>query len=176
MPHAESGTKRVYFLYPGHGLSPEEERGLDLTSAALREAYTLAARGGARLIVAFAPTTYRAYAPTVKFEAGAEGRSWIVNDLPQRLRGIVRGISDTLTYVDLTPALSTAAQSGELPYFWDDSHWSPAGHALVARVLSDTILAHDRRTDKPENRNTREEQRPPTNARGVRASATPSGR
>jgi hypothetical protein len=70
-----------------------------------------------------------------EFESGAEAASWVVNDLPDRIRAAVRSIDPGIAFVDLTPPLQEAARSGQLPYTRDDAHWSALGHRIAAEAI-----------------------------------------
>jgi len=43
--------------------------------------------------------------------------------------------AEGLALLDFLPALRAAAQAGEQPYFEQDPHWTPAGHAVAAEIL-----------------------------------------
>ncbi len=52
-------------------------------------------------------------------------------------------------FIDLTPALDQGVRRGEALYFTHNSHWTPAGHALVARTLLATGLLSETRRPGP---------------------------
>jgi hypothetical protein len=60
----------------------------------------------------------------------------VLNDLPERFRESVVSISPGAEYLDLTPDLVAAVKAGIMPYFSDDSHWTPEGHAVAAAAIS----------------------------------------
>ena len=62
-----------------------------------------------------------------------------VNDLPDRLRDIVADISPEIGYLDLTPALRSAARENTLVFFPDDTHWTAEGHRVVAAALAEAL-------------------------------------
>lgn len=130
---------RIYFLYPGAALSPDSLRALDLTREALARAHQLTVAHGAQLIVVFAPDKYRVFKDFCEFEPGAEAASWVVNDLPERLRLAVASIDPGIAFVDLTAPLREAARAGDLPYTRDDAHWSALGHRIAANGVSSVI-------------------------------------
>lgn len=43
-----------------------------------------------------------------------------------------------LTCIDLTDPLREAARSGEIPWFWGDTHWNETGHRVAAEALLDS--------------------------------------
>ena len=89
------------------------------------------------LLVVFAPTAYRVYHDIADFkQAGEDIPQWDLNDLPDRLRRMISEISPDIGYLDLTPALKSAAQHNTLVFFSDDTHWSSEGHQVVAEALA----------------------------------------
>lgn len=129
------GPVRMHFLYPGTPLSAEDLDALKQTGELLAVAHQSCASQAAQLVVVFVPSKYRVYNGLLRYEVGSECVAWVLNDLPDRLRAIVGGISDRIGFVDLTPAFASRAAKGELLYFLDDSHWSAAGHQLAAEVI-----------------------------------------
>jgi hypothetical protein len=123
-------------------LSTQELNGLQETGAILEEAYRLVQQEGHRFMVVFAPHTYRVYTEIAHFE-GMNGRAtWpTVNDLPNRLRDIVASISPEIDYLDLTPALRSAARENTLVFFPDDTHWTAEGHRVVAAALAEAVTS-----------------------------------
>ena len=130
---------RIYFLYQGAPLTPGSLRALDMTKDALVSAHKLVTALGGRLVVAFAPDKYRVFKEFCEFDPGAEAASWVVNDLPERLREAVRSIDPAVAFVDLTPPLQEAARKGLLPYARDDAHWSALGHRIAAEAVLPAI-------------------------------------
>lgn len=114
-------------------------RDISITSQIFREAYEICAGRGIRLVVAFIPTAFRAVKPFCRFPAESSCRNWVLNDLPDRMRHAAASASPEIGYLDLTPALSKAAGEGILPYYRDDSHWTEAGHRIVAGALHEYL-------------------------------------
>jgi hypothetical protein len=131
---------RVYFAYPAAPLSAADLDALDRLKGILAEGYRLCRQQGIRLIVVFAPTEYRVYdgLPNVS-EVSEEARQWVVNDLPDRLRIMARGISPEIGYVDLTPTFKSQVANGTMVFLEDDTHWSSDGHQVVAQTLHHTL-------------------------------------
>jgi hypothetical protein len=90
------------------------------------------------LVVAFIPRTFRVYKHVVRC-ADANCAELELNDLPQRLGGVIREISTTIRYIDLTPRLVAEARKGRLLYLPDDAHWTAEGHRLAAEVIAETV-------------------------------------
>jgi len=59
-----------------------------------------------------------------------------LDDLPDRLRQMIYEISPDIGYLDLTPALKTAARKGSLVFLPYDTHWSVEGHRVVGDALA----------------------------------------
>jgi hypothetical protein len=130
---------RIYFLYQGAELTPGSLRALEMTKEAVASAHQQVTAQGGRLVVAFAPDKYRVFKEFCEFDPGAEAASWVVNDLPERLRHAVRSIDPGIEFVDLTPPLQEAARKGLLPYARDDAHWSSLGHRIAAEAILPAI-------------------------------------
>ncbi len=130
---------RMYFVYSGQPLTALQLRGLDLTSSALAETHEIAKSNNIQLTIVFVPTKFRVYSGLIEIDPGSDLASWVVNDMPRRLGEIVANISDDIGFLDLTPTFLNSANSGELLYFRDDTHWNPAGHRLAAEAIGDHL-------------------------------------
>jgi hypothetical protein len=134
--------QRMWFLYEGHSLSPEQSRGLKIVSKTLEDAAATCRTRGIKLLVAFLPTTYRVYHSLCRFEAGSDCASWVTDDLPERLARATGRLGRHVRYLDLTPALQQEAAKGRLVYFRDDTHWTAAGHDVAAQAIERLIGTH----------------------------------
>lgn len=122
------------------GLTKQELDALKTSVAAIEEAYRLIRDDGGRVLVVFAPTAFRVYHDIADFtEAGEEIPQWDLNDLPDRLRRMISEISPEIDYLDLTPALKTAAKHNTLVFFPDDTHWTSEGHQVVSEVIANAL-------------------------------------
>jgi lysophospholipase L1-like esterase len=90
-------------------------------------------------VIAFIPEKFRVFQPFCRFPPESECRSWVVNDLPDRLRDIVRSISADIRFLDLTSYLQDGVKKGVLPYYPDDSHWSEEGHRFAAEAIHEYL-------------------------------------
>jgi hypothetical protein len=79
------------------------------------------------------------YGDLVELPPDSELAGWPRSDLPARLREQLAHLSPAIGFVDLTAALKARAAAGELVYLPDDTHWTPAGHAAVARALAEHL-------------------------------------
>lgn len=143
----EGKPHQLYFLDHSSSVSltAQELDGLHQTVAAIEEAYRVVQKEGARFIVVFAPTAFRVYRDVAHFEKAEGGiKRWELNDLPDRLRKMISEISPDIGYLDLTPALKSAARKNRLVFMSDDTHWSSEGHRVVAEALAEA-LAHGTR-------------------------------
>ena len=121
-------------------LTKQELDALKKSLAAIEEAYRLVQNEGARFIVVFAPTAFRVYHEIADFEkAGGDLTRWSLDDLPDRLRKMIYEISPDIGYLDLTPALKSAARKNSLVFLSDDTHWSSEGHRVVAEALAEAL-------------------------------------
>jgi hypothetical protein len=135
----EAAEVRVYFVDPCDTLGERDGEGLAILEESLRKAYETARAEGFRLVVLYVPSKFRVLRGFVEFPRQSECRDWTGNDLPERLRRIVALFSSEGDFVDLTPALTTIAASGELPHLPDDTHWTPLGHEAVARAVAEAL-------------------------------------
>jgi PAS domain S-box-containing protein len=132
---------RIYFVDAGMPLSDDDIEALKKTQAALAEAYRLSRERGIRFVVVFAPTTFRVHHGLSNLvEVSANVKKWVVNDLPDRLRAIVNGISPEIDYVDLTPILKAEVERGNQVFLSDDTHWTTEGHRIVAQTIQSFAL------------------------------------
>jgi len=133
---------RMYFAEKPARIAPGHLAALTELQSIFAEAHRLADERGMQLVVAFAPIAYRVYRDVASFdEASEELKSWRLNDLPDRLRGMLAGISPDIRFVDLTPDLNAAARAGRLVYMPDDTHWTAEGHAVVGETLARAVGA-----------------------------------
>ncbi|MBX3329156.1 MAG: PAS domain S-box protein [Nitrospira sp.] len=136
---------RKHWLYiKGRSQSASLTKGeldtLKASVAVIEEAYRLVKNEGARFVVAFAPTAFRVYYDIANFkEAEEDITRWELNDLSDRLRKMISEISPDIEYLDLTPALKSAARKNVLVFLPDDTHWSGEGHQVVAEILSHAL-------------------------------------
>jgi hypothetical protein len=127
--------ERLYFLYPGLPLSPQDREAIEKLAQILKSAYEVCEVEKMRLVVVFIPTKFRVYQGLCTFAANSPCASWIRNELPETLGNIVAQISPGIGYLDLTDPFREQAAKGPLLYFADDTHWSPEGHKLAAQLL-----------------------------------------
>jgi PAS domain S-box-containing protein len=123
------------------GLTKQELEALKISGEAIEEAYRLVRDDGGHLLVVFAPTAFRVYHDIADFkEAGEDIPQWDLNDLPDRLRRMTSEISPDISYLDLTPALKSAAKHNTLVFLSDDTHWSSEGHQVISEVLAKALM------------------------------------
>jgi len=89
-----------------------------------------------RFLVAFVPEKFRVYhdLPNLALSTAAI-RQWHVSDVPGRLQRLLADADPRIEYVDLTPALKTAARSGIPTYLPDDTHWTDEGNLVAADAI-----------------------------------------
>jgi lysophospholipase L1-like esterase len=66
-------------------------------------------------------------------------RDWRIDDVSIRLQQVLRASSAKFTYVDLTASLKEPARAGVRTYLSDDTHWTTAGHEVVAHALQEAL-------------------------------------
>jgi hypothetical protein len=133
----------TYFMYRSKPLSAEELKAADETVTTLAEVERLCAARQTQLIFVFVPTKFRVLHSFCQFPAESECRNWTLTDLPERLQTGLRAAAPGVEYLDLTPSLVAAAAQGELPYYPDDEHWSPAGHKVAAAAIHDYLAQRE---------------------------------
>lgn len=133
------GDARLYFPEPAGPLDIADRDALDRLRPILDAARADCRDAGADLLIAFVPTSFRVLGPLCRFDADSPCARWAPSDLPARLRDLVAGLGPGVEFLDLTPCLRRAAEAGPLPYFADDTHWTPAGHRAVARAIADRV-------------------------------------
>jgi lysophospholipase L1-like esterase len=134
-------------------------RGWTLTRHSLEHMHALCRAHGAELVVMFVPFKSQVYLPLLR-------RSFTRDELERALAFCFRGMgppvdAETLAahrlaqnelvgalcaergiaFLDLTPILQAAVDSGHNVYFPDDSHWNAAGHDTAAAALAAFLRA-----------------------------------
>jgi len=117
-------------------------RGLDETVRSLQAAANSCAAQGCRVIFVYAPDKFRVLHDFCTFPAESTWRNRTLNDLPERIAGILGSISPRIGYLDLTPALMDDVRSGAMPYAIDDYHWNAEGHRIAAKAVDDYLSTH----------------------------------
>ena len=133
----------VYFF--DYGAVPwtdyEEARWRRAEDALLEGARFCEARG-IDLIITYIPTKYRVYRDFIDVPKGSPISQWSVWPLPALFKKFC--MTNDLHCIDLTRPLEEHTRASGNPYFHTDTHWSPAGHDLVASVLAETLREKDR--------------------------------
>jgi hypothetical protein len=128
------GPGRLYFLYAGEPLTAHDD---SLLQAAQREILVARAEteaAGAVFVLAFVPTKFRVYADLCEWTEQSDLAGWVRNDLPARMAAFAE--RQDMLFLDLTEPLRAASEAGALTYFEDDTHWTPAGHDVVADAVA----------------------------------------
>ena len=121
----------------------EHSPNFSVLTRGLEKIRTLSEHHHAAMVVVILPTKEEVY------------RSILRGDSPDKVPYTISGFAmATQTFcaihniwcVDLTPPLMDEAKEqlkeGELLWWRDDSHWSPAGHRVVARLLDQALEGH----------------------------------
>jgi acetyltransferase AlgX (SGNH hydrolase-like protein) len=121
-------------------LSAADLEALSKSQAVFVAAQQLAAQHGAQLVFVYVPTKYRVYRDLCEFPEDSFAKGWELNDLPARLQSWCA--TQGIPFVDLTPALQSAAARDELVFYADDGHWNSAGNAVANETLSAFLRSH----------------------------------
>jgi hypothetical protein len=140
---AQNGqTLRLYFLYPMHPCTAQDEAALQETGKIIAEALRECAAGQIALLVVFVPTKFRVYADRLEIKPHHAIATWRRNDMPRRFRDVVLLHAPQAGFLDLTPLMAEAAMRGEVLYHTEDSHWNAAGNRLAATAIHDWLAGH----------------------------------
>ncbi len=132
--------------------------GLRVTEESIAEGLRVCRANGIRLLVLFAPTRNRVYAPFLQYRRIGDEQRLIPGGPEERptdfgpsLGRFCQGIG--CPYVDLTaPFHAQAAQDIRRLYFLDDFHFDTAGHDLTARKVCEWLRAESDRIRQSTNR------------------------
>ena len=94
-------------------------------------------REGIQLVLCYVPDKFRVYQPFVEFPIDSPCQQWAPWPLPAEFAEFC-GVAQ-IPFIDLTAPLQQSVREAGSPYPETDSHWSPAGHKLVAKVLHDRL-------------------------------------
>jgi hypothetical protein len=118
---------------------PTWEEAWQVTEALLARARDSAHALNAELVVVCAPSQFQIYEDDWYALLDTKRASIVAQyaqDAPDRRLAEIAE-RNGLRLVDLLPAMRAAADASDTPlYYRDDGHWTPAGHALAARVLA----------------------------------------
>ena len=93
---------------------------------------------GARFLFVFIPIKYRALHESCRFPAESECGTWVLNDMPSRLRKAVGPPSSEVGFIDLTSYYAEAARKGVLAYDADDDHRPRMGKVWQRKLSTST--------------------------------------
>jgi len=133
----EIGSTRIWFAFPGQPLSDADRASLAKAQETIRSAAEECRAAGARFLLVFVPTKFRVCEGFAAFAPDTLCATWHSNELPELLAGFAGEAG--VEWIDLTLPLRAAAEGGELPYFPDDGHWSPRGHATAAAAIEERL-------------------------------------
>jgi hypothetical protein len=126
---APEGEGRLAALLPG-------------TRAALAGLRDAARARGDRLLVAVAPPAFAVDPARAQDTLPIFGLAVTDQGLRAPGQAVLAMLADLgVEACDLTPALAEAVARGERPFFTFDGHWTPRGHALVAKTLAARLEA-----------------------------------
>ena len=123
-----------YYRWGLPDLSPRELALLAKTQDVLQQSQSLCNQQQIEFLVVNVPTKFRVYRDLCMPGKDSKRGRWHLNDLPDRLDQWCAAAG--IEYLDLTPALKSAAEEGPLVYFAEDGHWTAHGHAVVADEIA----------------------------------------
>ena len=107
-----------------------------LFRVALEDMRQTAASNGIRLVVFIVPTKEMVYQDRFPDPAMRAAVDWRYEAIRQLVD------EEQIAHVDMLPPFRAAAAQGEQLYFAQDTHWTPLGHELAARLLHDYQTAN----------------------------------
>lgn len=137
----DTDNKTATVFFAPTELERPSEKTLQQATAFIAEAAQLCREQNIRFLVAFVPEKYRVYhdLPNVSLLTDAV-RQWRVSSMPDQLKQILVQLEPSTEFIDLTPALKSASQSGVPTYLPDDTHWTDEGHRVVAETIHQALL------------------------------------
>ncbi len=129
----EAHGETMYFAYECKPLSARDLSALESTQRIIGAAFRGCTERASAFLLVYVPVKYRVYSRLID-SPGPEVAQWELHDLPQRLESWSK--ASGIPYLDLTPALSSAANAGELVFFLDDSHWNSNGNKAAAEAIA----------------------------------------
>ena len=134
----EGSRQRFYEVLYGVEDDPTAERYWRLTGELLRAFRESASRARAELILVYAPAIVQVEAENWRMKRDLFGLIGEFDlDKPNR-RLAEAAARDGIPLLDLSPAFRK--HSGHRRLYYEESHWTPEGHALAARLAADYLL------------------------------------
>jgi hypothetical protein len=139
---AGGGARQYFSSYASLPWTEFEEQRWTVARAAFEQGVTLAAAGGAQVVLVYVPTKFRVYRKALVIPEGSPLEGWVPwEELPRRFADLCAERS--LRCLDLTEPFERAVLAGVVVHAPTDTHWAPEGHALVAleleRLLGDLV-------------------------------------
>jgi hypothetical protein len=100
----------------------------------LRQAIEFSHAQGIHILFVFVPMKFRVYRPFVTFAADSPCRTWSIWPLSSLFTTFCQATG--VPCLDVTELFQDAIRAGSMPYAAVDTHWGPAGHALIANRLA----------------------------------------
>jgi hypothetical protein len=100
----------------------------------LQQAVEFCHAQGIPMLFVLVPIKFRVYRPFVQFAADSPCRTWRIWPLSSLFTTFCQAAE--VPCLDVTELFQHAIRTGSMPYAAVDSHWGPAGHALVAKRLA----------------------------------------
>ena len=128
----------MYFPATRPTVSPGELSSLTTkTHNILQQAASMCRQNNVEFLLVYIPDKLRVYRDLCVIPEDKAPKYRKVDDLPDRLGRWCETVD--IEYLDLTPALISAARSGSLVYYTRDGHWCGKGHAVAAEEIADYI-------------------------------------
>jgi hypothetical protein len=134
---AAAGEQVLFARYAAVPWSDYEAQRWEKSRAALAEGVAHCRERGVHVLLVFVPIKFRVMQPFVAFPEGSPCSAWRVWPIAASFGELCASLD--VPHLDLTSHAQTAVRQGNMPYAAADTHWTPAGHALVAGLVSEEI-------------------------------------
>jgi hypothetical protein len=133
---AAGNDHRLYFFdfYATRTFGAYEQERFEVTKSAFRRGAEICREHGIQLVVFYVPIKFRVYGNLCTFPPGSPCVRWHPWNLEERFAAFAKDAG--IEFVPLTEPMKQAAAAGAVVYAPEDSHWSAAGHAFVAKQVA----------------------------------------
>ena len=131
---SNGGNETVYFLYDARRTNTNLGE-FEYLARGLAEGHRKIRELGADTALVFVPTKLAVLGDLVTWPAGSDFDDRALRNSEFRRTLGEFAEREGIPFFDLTKPLHVTATSGVLPYFADDTHLNPEGHAAAAQAL-----------------------------------------
>lgn len=132
------GTQTYAFLWTKRSFEGLEGE-FDVITQAIRDFRMELAESNAEYALVLVPSKYRVLESMCEYppDSAISNRNDNLSDLPDGLSAWARG--NGVKFLDLTDHLKAQANTGDIPWFWGDTHWNAAGHEIAGQKTAEWL-------------------------------------